>query len=246
MRGKFAFINTVLIVFGLLTSCQSFFFDDLSIISKELAFDAKLSHVTVSHGFNIVLKQDTSNYAIIEAAADIINEVDCFANGDTLILNDNNPMKWRTAYPTPTVTIGFREIRELKIYSPSNISTLGDINQDYFKIFATRHIGEINLNVNAKRFVLITGNTNNMGIYNITGSADDAYIWMRNTCSLNALEFRTKNARVINNSKADCYVMVSNEFNVTLNSSGDLYYKGTPTEYNLEEHSGTGRIIRIE
>ncbi len=246
MRGNFSQVLSILFVFGLLTSCQEFLFDDLSTVTKEVTFDAGFNYVSINDGFRVVLKQDTSNYVIIDAAEETIKDVDCFTSHDTLILNDNNPMKWRTAYPTPTVTIGFNRIKELKIYSPANVSTASTINQDYLKVYTTEHIGEINLDINLQKFVLLAGNTNNMGIYNIAGSADDAYMWIRNACSLNALEFEVKDVRVIQNSKADCYVLATNTIKVTLNSSGDLYYKGPSPEFTLEEQSGSGRIIKIE
>jgi hypothetical protein len=202
--------------------------------------------IKVKSSFNIILKQDSLFRVTIETSESSLQNISAYTLGDTLFLLDENPNKWRTNYQTPTVTIHFIEIEKFNIYAPGNISSDGVIQQNNFRFFSTQHIGVVNLYLNVQNLSLITGNSQNMGVYNLSGSAKYSNIWIRNTCSLNAKDLLIDDARIVNNSLNDCYVHTKNRLRVTLNSSGNIYFLGNPNEIVIDEQSATGKLINLE
>ena len=241
---RIRFIFFYLLLIALLTSCDNDFDDNL--LSQREVADIVFKQVRVNDVFNVVLKQDTDFRVEICAPESTINGIDCFVNGDTLELFDRNPRKWRTGYVTPQVTIYFPTLEYFRAYAPGNISTLGTIAQSNFKVFITRHIGTVNLNVDVENLSLFAGNTDNMGRYIVQGKANYAYFWMRNGCFLDAQNLELGSARVINNSYNNVYINIDSKLRVSLNSSGNVYYRGNPSEIIIEEQSSTGKLIKLQ
>ena len=95
-------------------------------------------------------------------------------------------------------------------------------------------------------FTIVTGNTYDSGIFTVTGTATNASFWMRNSASLHALELNSPNLRVVNNSKGNSYVQANGKLRVTLNSYGNIFYQGTPSEIVIDELSSTGKLIPLD
>ncbi len=242
IRFRLPYLSFLLVV--VLASCGNDF-NDNNELQREVA-DIAFKQVRVNDVFDVVLKQDAEFRVEINAPASTIDGIDCFVNGDTLELFDRNPRKWRTGYVTPQVVIYFPTLEYFRSYAPGNISSSGTISQTNFRVFITHHIGTVNLDVDVDNLGLFAGNTNNMGIYNISGRADYAYMWMRNGCTLKAEGLSVKSARVINNSYNNIYINIDSKLRVTLNSSGNVYYRGNPSEIIIEEQSSTGKLIKLQ
>jgi len=164
-------------------------------------------------------------------------------------LEDSNLKNRLPSYKTPSIVISFPEIEYFRMRAPGEIETDGVIKQNTFKLLSIRHIGTFRMAFDVGYLQVVTGLNRSASKYIISGEAQRAYFWMRNSSKLNALELNTKNrTTIVNNSIRDSYVNVTNNntFKVTLNAYGNVYYKGSPEEIIIEEQSSDGRLIQIE
>ena len=236
----------VLICFTLLlTGCEGLFFDNLSETQKLTISNESFKHIVVSSSFNIVLKQQEDFAVTVEAPVELLNGVQVSIVNDTLTISDTNKYQWSPSYIIPSVTFAFPNLPSIHIKAPVNLQTEGIVKQSSFQILTTSHTGSVNLNVDVDYLSIVTGFTYDSGVFTVTGRASSAFLWMRNAALLNALDLLLDNVWIINNSRGDSYIQTKGKLQVAINSSGNVYYLGTPNEIVIDELSSTGSLIPL-
>ena len=84
----------------------------------------------------------------------------------------------------------------------------------------------------------------------LSGEVRSALLHIEGGARLNALELSTVSAKIVHKSFGHCHVAVSEQLDVEIFASGNLYYKGNPqTTFEWIENNlmkATGKIIQIE
>lgn len=239
-------LRIVLICFAsTLSGCESILFDDLSEIEQQTVSNEYFKHIVATNSFNIVLKQQDDFSVTVEAPVELQDGVRVSIVNDTLTISDTNKYKWSPSYKMPCVTFGFPNMPSMHIKAPANVQTEGVLKQSTFRLLTTSHTGNISLNVDVTSLSVVTGKTQDSGVFTVVGRAGNASFWMRNSASLNAINLDSDNVRVINNSRSDSYVHTNGTLRVTINSCGNVYYSGTPNEIVIDELSSTGSLIPL-
>lgn len=235
--------TVLIILMGLTSSCEKLFFNDLSKTTRLVFDDLDFNTVHINDSFNLHLVQDSVYKIIMEVSEELAENMEYLSDGDTAKLYDHNSKKWLPSYTTPIVYIHFPVLDHLRIRAPGHISTIGTIQQKSFSLLVTQHTGQINLNLEVENLRIITGITRNYGQYIISGTATEAYLWMRSACSLDAYDLNAENTRIINNTINYTRVRANSILRTKITASGNVYYQGTPHEIIIEEQSSSGRLI---
>lgn len=240
------YLHILLLFAFVFAGCEAILFDDLSEMDQLSIHGEHYSFVQVNSSFIITLKQQQEFGVTIDAPAELIDGIEAKIVNDTLVITDTNSYKWSPSYKIPRLMLCFPNLPRMHIKAPVDMETDGTITQPSLRIVTTSHTGRVNLNVDMTSLTIVTGNTYDSGIFTVTGTATNASFWMRNSASLHALELNSPNLRVVNNSKGNSYVQANGKLRVTLNSYGNIFYQGTPSEIVIDELSSTGKLIPLD
>ena len=240
------FLHTVFICFvSMFFGCEAFLFDDLSDVEHCVVSSEYFKHIVVANSFDIVLKQQDYYSVTVQAPVELQEGVRVSIVNDTLTISDNNRYQWSPSYKMPVVIFGFPNLPSMHIKAPANVQVDSVLKQHSFRLLTTSHTGNINLNVDVMTLSVGTGYTYDSGVFTISGRTGNASFWMRNSSTLNAIDLNSESLRVINNSRGDSYVRTNGKLRVTINSYGNVYYLGNPSEIVVEEQSSTGELIPL-
>ena len=196
--------------------------------------------------FSVYLVQDNFYGVEIVADDDIINQIDATVQGDVLTLVDNRSVKWTTP-----------ESNEIKIYVHSPDHGTVDAHSTY-SLYSVNAITSdlVIFHQPNVRFSEIDLTLDNNSFYYWNNYMCGGKLTLRGTCGsfeinnyalhqVNASELTAQSGLVNTYAKADCWVNVTGQFTYRLHGQGNIYVYGNPNELIMQEHTSSGRLIRV-
>jgi hypothetical protein len=236
-------MKSILLCFVLVSiimpSCREIFFNEEE-GTRELILE-DFHAVKVSGIFNIVLIQDSTDRLVINGKNDI-SSVEAFVENDTLVIDDHKKMSFNPN--KNTITLHFSSLEYLETIKSVSITNIDTIRADQFTYCGAGEIAEVRLVIKCNN-IQILNNSNTLGYLHFIGKAENSWIWNRYGSVMNAESLFCRNAIIYNESVGDVSISASENLDVFVRASGNIYYRGNPI-INILEKKGDGRIIRLE
>ncbi|MGE5424656.1 MAG: GIN domain-containing protein [Syntrophothermus sp.] len=190
---------------------------------------------------NVIIKPSENYIATVEAGKNIVPGISTEVKGRCLYIRNNNVCNWVRDYNKPiNVYVEVNNLSSISYNSSGNLTCKDTIRADIFNLDIWGGCGTIDLT-----FVADQG----FFLYHL-GSAD---VKLRGRINVNSVyqgdygpmhceNLKTLYSYVINNSSNDCWIWSTEYLDATVNSIGNIYYKGYPREF-ITKVNGSGKVI---
>jgi len=216
-----------------LYSCRPMFHASGPLVSSDREL-VQFSKVTLKGSMDIVLTQDSDYTITVEAAERKMKYISTKIIDGRLVVNvpDNKKI---------TVYVPGHVLNEVVIDGSGNITADGELHPNSFEA-GIRGSGDVKLNINANSMkVTIDGS----GDVDLSGEAKSYNIEVKGSGNIESRNFKVESCGVEIKGSGDCWVYVTDSLNITIDGSGNVYYRGDP-ETVVTDISGSGKIIPIQ
>jgi hypothetical protein len=229
----------------LLTSCEKLgIFDSGETITVNRN-TGKYTTVILNDFFDVYLANDTTDYIEITGGSNILPNVTTDNNNDTITIDNHTKYRWARSYDRVEIILHTKNLNRIILESPSSVRTLNQFTGTNLNFTCLGKTSEIDLDVNLN-FLGFAIDWESFDHIKVKGKANSFYV--DNWCSSMVIadELIAKNVKITNGSIADCYVHATEKLTVFLVSSGNVYYKGNPSEIFVDEQSHESKLIKLE
>ena len=241
---KYFQLLLLLLLFFLQSSCEKILFSDTGKLSSATYQYEKFTRISVYDIFDIELDNDSVFSVRLSGSEYLLPNISINLDSiGNLSVHDNNQHKWLPEYPRPKLKIVFPSLDEyMLIKAPVKITSTDTIKLKRLRFVFLGKSGEFNVQMDTPFFQMETG-SDNFAKYVFGGVAHYAKIWARGSSIVDASLLQSDSCYVYNNSIGDCRVTASKKISARLNTLGNIFFTGNPSEIIIEEQSGKGRLI---
>ncbi len=213
---------------------------DSKVIERALGeFDT----VTFNSSFEVFLIQGTENKIKIEGAERILENVDFSIEKNTLIIKNGFKRGW--VHPSKNKIKVYLTVNQISRINANETCTIQSVNTligNEIGLVFTGKLNQATLDLNCNTFyywnnfpcggkVTLSGNTNELKIWNVALMAIDA-------------EHLISNYVLVNNaSKGDCKLTCLQTLDYSISGEGNIYVSGNPSSIIKSGESSTGKLI---
>ncbi len=200
----------------------------------------------INGNFNIILIQDTINEASIETGKNLMPMIQTDVSNGRLTLRNDNRCNWTRSYADEIkIYLHIKDMYQIHVNSCCTISNTDTIKlNDFFIEVAQNSVSHINLTLDTKNFQF--AQHSGSGTYIFKGITEYSYYYQKGAGQINATNFKATTTHVVNKSSGDVHVQVLWKLIIEYTGSGNVYYKGNPTEIYYAEAHNPGRLIKEE
>jgi hypothetical protein len=212
-------------------------------VKKETRMLEDFDSIYVDRRLNIVLVQDTVNFAVVEAGEHLLEMIDTEIINGELTLRNNNKCNWVRSYKIPVnIEVHSKNLQHMVIWGASNITNKDTLRFPKLVIEYRDASGNVELMVDNQLTNIIqhTG----AGDAVIHGKTEQLTVYMSSLAYGDYTDLQAQNVYVENRSSSDCRVLGNQTFTFRLRGDGNIYYKGQG-EIVSEEKTGNGVIKKI-
>jgi len=198
--------------------------------------------IDIYNYFNVYLKSDTIDKIQIEAGEKLLSNIETSIIDSVLTIRDLNACGFIKGYDRKNLYISVDTLEEVVIHDGINLYSSDTLKFPSLKIKFLSDIGhcDLTLDCNAVTFQVWYAS----GDYILRGKTNSLYFDIETLAIGYAEELQANSCYVLNNSMGNCSVNVSGQLRALIKDEGDIYYTGNPSEIIIEEHSGTGKLIK--
>ncbi len=211
-------------------------------ITSEYRTVGAFTNIDINDNVDIVLHTDTTFYVRVTAGQNIMNGIITETTSNTLIIRNDNRYNWVRSFQNRfVVEIGMSQPEKISYYGSGSVVSTDTIRFDGFTFDCWNGSGSITLPLHT--------NSSNVNIHigrcdiHLSGVSNNSYLYNNDTGILDARHLETTNTYLRSSSTGDCTVNVSNELDVELQHTGNVYYFGNPVLIN-SRLTGSGSLIR--
>jgi hypothetical protein len=232
-----------LIIFNL--SCAKT--DCLSGAGKHMTKSRNLEpfkNIQIYSYFNVYLKQDTINKIAIEAGEKEVENIETSITDSTLIIKDLNTCQFIKGYAEKKLYISVDTLTTLVIHDGINLYSIDTIKQKELSIRFLSDIGFCDLTFDGGNLDFEVWYSS--GDFILRGKTESLYLNINELSFADASTLEAGSCYVYNNSMGDARVKTNGLLQVLLENSGNVYYSGFPSEIQLLEKTGSGKLFKNE
>lgn len=236
---KIPFVITLASLTVLSSSCKRFRCKKGSgKIKTETRKTGEFTKLEISGGFNVTLKQDSSQSLTINADDNLLEYIQTDVSGSTLEIKNKRNICGSNEI---TLVVGVRNLEALKASGGIEVKSDGRINtKDLEMQLAGATKIELDLsatNVRAKG----SGATE----LDLRGQAASADVRLTGSGKINALDFVVGRYNLETTGASECNINVLNELNVHSTGASEVKYRGTPSTVNTDK-TGAASVKKID
>ncbi len=202
----------------------------------------RFQYIDAYDNFQIYLQNDTVHKVLIETGEKLMPFIETYVQNDTLIIKDNNTCNFLKNYPKRTIYISVDTLKHIDINNAADLFTVDTFRVKSCSVRFLGDIGSCDLSVDAYVFQLQIWYAS--GDFKIKGKAYSSYLSAEQTSFIYADSLQNTVCHAYNNSKGDIYAQSGRYFYYRLKDTGNIYYSGNPDTIIVQEHSGTGKLIK--
>ncbi|MCF6242930.1 MAG: DUF2807 domain-containing protein [Bacteroidales bacterium] len=243
MSLRFRYIAGLLLLIIVLQSCEKK--NCLSSTGSKIEEERILSafqYIDAYDNFQIYLQNDTVHKVLIETGEKLIPFIETYVQNDTLIIKDNNTCNFLKNYPERKLYISVDTLKGMSLNGASDLFTVDTFRVKSCSIRFLADIGSCDLSVDAYVFQLQIWYAS--GDFKVKGKAYSAYLSTEQTSFIYADSLESTICHAYNNSKGDIYTQSGKYFYYRIKNTGNIYYSGKPDTIIVQEHSGSGLLIK--
>jgi len=212
------------------------------IIKEQRLVSAEITHIDTQDNIDIVLTQSNTPALSVEGGANLLPYVNTAITGNTLtISSDNKCTMFRDNSIPITVYLSIPNINRIDYTGKGNVTSTNVLNLDALAIESRGGTGSFDLNINVNEFSI--GQHSGPADFTITGVVENAQIYTLGSGWFFLKDCLVKNMSINQSGIGDLTVNVSNNLDVQIGSSGNLFYYGNPN-VDILSTAGTGQIIK--
>ena len=193
--------------------------------------------------FKVYLTQGTENKIQINGARKILEKISITNENNALTLKNNYKGNWmHPGNNKISVFLTVKKITTLIANETCRIESINALQTDTFTLVMASKLNEAELQINCNSFtywnnfpcggrIKLAGTTNSLQFFNVALMAVDAS------------NFITNYATVVNSSKGDCKINCLQKLIYKIGGEGNIYLKGNPPEIVHENLNSTGKLI---
>ena len=227
----------------LVSSCDDGFdcFKSTGKTVTEQRFLSKFNKIDLGDNVDLNIEYGISNNYTVSAGNNLIDDVITDVQDGTLIIRNNNTCNWVRSFKNKFIVHII--VDTLAHIDYSGVGDIVFVNQflvDSFRIEIFDGWGDIDLKYkgNYLRLVHNIGGVN----FNVTGEADDFYLYLADNGQADCSAMKTRLNQVWSLSTGNCRINVTEKLNARLSYIGNVYYSGNPPIIDLTLES-TGKLI---
>ena len=233
LLSRFIIVAGISITF--LSSCDSDCVTGSGNIKQETRKVKDFTKIDVSGNYKIILVQDSSLSLNISADDNLLEYIKTSVDGNTLHIKNKN-----ICSDDITVTIGVRNLEEVKASGAVELSSNGKINTGDINLQFSGSTKTV-LDLNAAR--VSTKGSGSTEI-NLKGQASAHDLDLSGSGNVNAFDFIVGDYNIATSGSTDCQINVLRALNVQSSGSSSIQYRGNPTEVNNHK-SGSSSIEKV-
>ncbi len=189
---------------------------------------------------NLYVTQDGKSEIHIEAEDNVLPLLQTYVRDGVLVI-EHERFKCITPRKPVDVYVSMEEVKRLSLSGSGKIIGQTEIISDSLEVSVSGS-GDINLEVETEELkTTISGS----GDAKLKGDATTHDITISGSGDIESYELDTEKSTVKVFGSGKTEVSVSNELDVTIAGSGDVYYKGDPANLNTQI-SGSGKMKKVE
>ncbi len=211
---------------------------------KTLTLDS-FRDIEIKDRFNIILVQDSVNYAKIEGKSNLVDKLSLTVQNGKLILKDGSSCQVFKGYHTTDVELHFVDFKYLFMSGNSNLSSMDTLYFD--DVFFESQADVSRWDLKMKSDSLTVKLRSLQGELTLSGQVRGAYIYTSGTNHIYARNLLMNNLYVNHDCQGDIYASVKESLGVFLNDRGNVYCYGNPPKKIISYgKTGTGFVRFID
>jgi hypothetical protein len=184
-------------------------------VKKETRILGDFDSIYVDRRLNVILVQDTVNFALIEAGENLLELIDSEVENGKLTLRNNNRCNWVRSYKIPVnIEVHTNNLQHIVMWGASNITNKGTLTFPKLVVEYRDASGNLELMVDNQLMNIIqhTG----AGDAVIHGKTEQLTVYMSSLAYGDYTDLNAQNVYVENKSSADCRVLGNQTFTFLL------------------------------
>lgn len=246
-KDTYITLSIVVITLLIMSSCKKspLAYGDVVTVTRDIpAFNSLSLH----NNIDVTLIMSDSFKIELTTCENLINGIVNEVNDSLLILRDDNTINWIREYDYPLEATIYYDSQITKIHYSSvgllrSDDYIVDDSTSTFELFVEDGGGEISLNLRCKHLI-IDSNGGATGI-KFKGRSRTSDIRQDSYGPILLDEFISDTVKAVNIGANDIFLHCNNSLRTYIYSSGNIYYKGTPTISSLISPYAIGRLISI-
>jgi hypothetical protein len=196
-------------------------------VKTEIYID-EFSRVSVETHVNLVLEQSNEEFAVVSGLDFKVEDIQISVKNEELVISSKVAAHSRKDQ-MPTVLLPIKELSFVNVNAPMELSAPKVLEIDNFTLIVNGRgtYSNSNLHLNCKK-ITVAAYGENLGVHYLMGNADILNITMEGLAYLKALEMNVKEVNINQRSLKNCFLHCTDQLNVRMYSSGNVYYTGHP------------------
>lgn len=204
---------------------------------------ADYSVIEVESTFEIELVSDTVNKVLVTCGENLYPFVKIATVDNVLYLKHEIKNNWSRQYEKVKLKLHTKPFSGINVRQPSKIFNRDIYVGSVFAIVDWGKYSELDMNVNVD-FCQIAMSSDNFGHFKVKGQSRNSHIWGWGSSFVYADSLISENCSVLHRGIGNVYVNVTNQLDVALEFSGNVYYTSEPAHINIQHRLGTGNIYK--
>lgn len=246
-KDTYITLSIVVITLLIMSSCKKspLAYGDVVTVTRDIpAFNSLSLH----NNIDVTLIMSDSFKIELTTCENLINGIVSEVNDSLLILRDDNTINWIREYDYPLEATIYYDSQITKIHYSSvgllrSDDYIVDDSTSTFALFVEDGGGEISLNLRCKHLI-IDSNGGATGI-KFKGRSRTSDIRQDSYGPILLDEFISDTVKAVNIGANNIFLHCNNSLRTYIYSSGNIYYKGTPTISSFISPYAIGRLISI-
>jgi len=182
--------------------------------------------------FNVFLNQDDTEKVRIEAEQNILDLIEVYNDGKTLIIDyDTKGAVSKSENVNLYITI--EDLKELDLEIVGNVKTKNSLDLSKF-LLTNNSVGNVDFSLLSKKFTIIN---NSVGDLNLFGLVDKFTLDNNSVGNVNAYPLTAEKVIIENNSVGNIKVNANYSIEIENNGVGNITYKGNPEKRSIENNA---------
>jgi hypothetical protein len=226
-------------------SCDDGLFNGGETTVREIPLNDSISSVEVENIFDIELDQDTVNKIFVTCGENLQQYIDIKIKDKVLHVNHHSKYNWSRSYEKIKLEFHINQNLKMRILSPTKLTSKETLKLSSIEIADWGKVSEFDISIEADYFYLVVS-YENFGYYKVKGTCNNTNLRSYGSCFFMTDSLVSKECSVKHFGIGDVYVNFTSSLKVWLEFTGNVYYKGNPSDIILEQQLSSGKLIPID
>ena len=242
---KFLTLILILFVSSIYSCDNNALFDSGKTTTREILINQNVSAFEAESIFDITVVQDTINKILITCGENLQQFVDITIKNDTVHMKQRTKENWSRKYEKIKLELYTKQNLHIDIHEPVHLTTRGIFSIPNFVVWDWTMFSEIDVNLDVDYCELINS-PEHFGVIKAKGKSKSTFLWNRGSCQFLTDSLESVSCYVKQHGWGDMYVNATDNLTVSLEFTGNVFYKGNPSKVVIENQLSSGKLIKMD